>query len=51
MQYETLLENYTPELQLIDAIDMLTHFHPDAAEILDRAVQPHEWSSGTEWIN
>jgi len=41
MNYEEFLENYTPELQLIDAIDMLTHFHPDAAEILDR------WASET----
>ena len=36
MQYKTLIENYTPELQLIDALDMLKHFEPDAAEILDR---------------
>tara|TARA_R100000458_G_scaffold58460_1_gene66554 strand:+ start:3138 stop:3428 length:291 start_codon:yes stop_codon:yes gene_type:complete len=41
MNYEEFLENYTPELQLIDAIDMLTHFEPDAAEILDR------WASET----
>ena len=36
MQYETLIKNYTPELQLIDALDMLKHYEPDAAEILDR---------------
>ena len=36
MQYETLIENYTPELQLIDALDMLKHYESDAAEILDR---------------
>ena len=36
MQYETFLENYTPELQLIDALDMLKHYEPNAAEILDR---------------
>ena len=36
MQYETFLENYTPELQLIDALDMLKHYEPDAAKILDR---------------
>ena len=36
MQYTTFLKNYTPELQLIDALDMLKHFEPDAAEILDR---------------
>ena len=41
MNYEEFLESYTPELQLIDAIDMLTHFEPDAAEILDR------WASET----
>ena len=41
MNYEEFLENYTPELQLIDAIDMLTHFEPDAAEILD------QWASET----
>ena len=41
MNYEEFLENYTPELQLIDAIDMLTHFEPDAAAILDR------WASET----
>ena len=36
MQYETIIKNYSPELQLIDAIDMLKHYEPDAAEILDR---------------
>ena len=36
MQYETLIDNYTPELQLIDALDMLKHFEPKAAEILDQ---------------
>ncbi len=41
MNYEEFLENYTPELQLIDAIDMLTHFEPDAAKILD------QWASET----
>ena len=35
MQYETFIENYTPELQLIDALDMLKHYEADAAEILD----------------
>ena len=42
MKYETFVENYTPELQLIDAIDMLTHFDPDAAKILD------QWASETK---
>ena len=41
MNYEEFLENYTPELQLIDAIAMLTHFEPDAAKILD------QWASET----
>ena len=41
MNYEEFLKNYTPELQLIDAIDMLTHFEPDAAKILD------QWASET----
>ena len=36
MQYETLIDNYTPELQLIDALDMLKHYEPKAAEILDQ---------------
>ena len=36
MQYETFIENYTPELQLVDALDMLNHYEPEAAEILDR---------------
>ena len=36
MQYETFIENYTPELQLVDALDMLKHFEPKAAEILDQ---------------
>ena len=36
MQYETFLENYTQELQLIDALDMLKHYEPDAAKILAR---------------
>ena len=36
MQYKTFIENYTPELQLMDALDMLKHFEPEAAEILDQ---------------
>ena len=36
MQYETFIENYTPELQLVDALDMLNHYEPEAAEILDQ---------------
>ena len=36
MDYTTLIDNYTPELQLMDALDMLKHFEPKAAEILDQ---------------
>ena len=36
MDYTTLIENYTFELQLMDALDMLKHFEPKAAEILDQ---------------
>ena len=39
--YDEFIKNYTPELQLIDAIDMLVHFEPNAAEILD------QWASQT----
>jgi hypothetical protein len=35
MNYDQIIEGYTPELQLLDAIDLLKHYHPDAAEILD----------------
>ena len=38
MDYEEFLRNYSPELQLIDALDALTHFCPDAAETIDRLV-------------
>jgi hypothetical protein len=36
MKYETFIENYTPQLQLIDALNMLKHYEPEAAEILDQ---------------
>ena len=35
MNYDQIIEGYSPELQLLDAIDLLKHYHPDAAEILD----------------
>ncbi len=35
MKYEEIIEGYTPELQLMDALDLLKHYHPDAAEILN----------------
>ena len=36
MQYEEFLENYTLELQLMDALDQIKDLSPHAAEILDR---------------
>ena len=36
MQYEDFLENYSFELQLLDALDQIKDLSPDAAEILDR---------------
>ena len=41
MKYEDLIENYTPEMQLIDALDYLRDQPWLAAEILDR------WASET----
>jgi hypothetical protein len=38
MKYEDFLENYSPELQLWDALDDIKNFCPNAAEILDRLV-------------
>ena len=38
MKYEEFLENYSPELQLWDALDDIKNFCPNAAEILDRLV-------------
>jgi len=35
MRYEALIENYSPNLQLIDTLEMFKHFEPNAAEILD----------------
>jgi hypothetical protein len=36
MQYEEFIDNYSIELQLIDALDHIKDLSPDAAEILDR---------------
>jgi hypothetical protein len=36
MEYEEFLKHYVPELQLLDALDGIKRFSPDAAEILDR---------------
>ena len=36
MRYEDFIENYSLELQLIDALDQIKDLSPDAAEILDR---------------
>ena len=36
MKYEDFVENYSPELQLMDALDAIKNFDLDAAEILDR---------------
>lgn len=38
MDYEEFLKNYSPELQLMDALDAISRFDLDAAEILDRWV-------------
>ena len=38
MKYEDLIENYTPELQLIDALDYLRDQPWLASEILDHLV-------------
>jgi hypothetical protein len=40
MKYEEFLENYSPELQLWDALDDIKNFCPDAAKILDYWVSP-----------
>jgi hypothetical protein len=37
-KYEEFLENYSPEMQLWDALDDIKHFCPNAAEILNRWV-------------
>jgi len=36
MDYEKFMENYSKELQILDAIDLLQHFAPDALDCLDQ---------------
>ena len=36
MEYEKFMENYSKELQILDAIDLLQHFDPDALDCLDQ---------------
>lgn len=38
MNYEEFIENYVPELQLLDAIDELKNYSFEAAETIDRLV-------------
>jgi hypothetical protein len=38
MDYSEFLENYSPELQLIDALDRLSSYSTVAAETVDRLV-------------
>ena len=40
MNYEEFLENYVPELQLIEALDELKNYSLSAAETIDRMVSP-----------
>ena len=38
MEYEEFLENYSTQLQILDAIDLLKSFSPDALDHLDQLV-------------
>ena len=38
MEYEDFLKNYSPELQLLEALDSLSQYSEDAAASLDRLV-------------
>ncbi len=38
MKYEDFLKNYSPELQLLEALDLLSQYSEDAAASLDRLV-------------
>jgi hypothetical protein len=38
MRYEDFVENYSPELQLLDALDDIKNYSLDAAATLDRMV-------------
>ena len=35
MDYQLIVENYTPELQFWDALDLIKHYDPDGAKTLD----------------
>jgi hypothetical protein len=41
MNYDLLIENYTPQMQLIDALELLQHYETNSWEILD------SWASQT----
>lgn len=38
MRYEDFVENYSPELQLLDALDDIKNYSLSAAEMLDQMV-------------
>jgi hypothetical protein len=38
MKYEDFLKNYSPELQLLEALDSLSQYSEDAAANLDQLV-------------
>lgn len=38
MEYKEFLKNYSPELQLLEALDSLSQYSMDAAESLDLLV-------------
>ena len=51
MEYEEFVDCYNYNLQLLDAIDLLKHFSPEALETLDqldfgtkadKSVEPHD---------
>ena len=35
MNYDLLIENYTPQMQLIDALNLLQHYETNSWEILN----------------
>lgn len=46
MRYEDFVENYSPELQLLDALDAIKNYSLDAAQTLDKLVsQPSSGQS------
>ena len=38
MKYEDFLKNYSPELQLLEALDLISQYSEDAAASLDQLV-------------